>query len=687
MNRMAGTAKHGSSTGQLGLSTGPRRLRRDLEVVARTTSGSSGLLSGQETRQIRLIHHPISGGTVSLDQPDFANLNSGVSDSDPLIIEARGQALFSGSAIGLKSRANTRWWHNPLYIRLPGFPADRIARRLAHSSDWVFGRPAVIFWSICFFVTGLALCGKTGQLWNSVAGLATFQARHWLVALSVLAITKIVHELAHATVCRRMGAPCRQIGALFLCGTPCLYCDVSESWRIASPRRRAAVMLAGIYVEWILATIAAWVWLTSEPSFAHMLALHIMMVCGVSTFIFNINPLMKYDGYFVLSDMLNVGNLKSKASRSWHAFVLSFPHRFLQADAGTRRDTNLFFAAYHFLSGVYRYIVLVALSSWLYLLSTRCGLEPLGRGLMLLIAILTIWSLVGRWFNMWRGTGMWQQASILRRTVIGVTLLLGTGLVLVTPFDRRITAQGNVELADAVPLYVPEEGLIEEVFADFGSVVRQGDPLVQLHSSELELEHPNLAAQVRKLEDKLRSFRSRAAIEPELLEQVRTTEAMLAAAIQRLERANARIENLYIVAPRDGQVLRPEMQTPSPAGLERLADRRGGNAAADSVWCIVGNPHAKHVVLGVDASQRAQIEVGSPLKIRINTLSLNVTGGVLEATVDDISLVTKDANADPTASPIASKSPANCTQTQRPAFPMVRRSPGCFAAPASDPTR
>jgi len=130
----------------------------------------------------------------------------------------------------------------------------------------------------------------------------------WLVA-AVLAGAKLLHELGHAFACKHFGGECREMGLLLLVFTPCLYCDVSDAWMIPNRWRRAAVDAAGMYVEGALAAASTLVWWNSEPGWLNRICLMVMGVCGVSTLVFNGNPLLRYDGYFILSDVLNVPNL------------------------------------------------------------------------------------------------------------------------------------------------------------------------------------------------------------------------------------------------------------------------------------------------------------------------------------------------------------------------------------------
>ena len=302
------------------------RFRADLEIFSRRDGASIG------SRVVHWIHHPIAGTVARLPDEDFRRLQrhmeetdnatnaAGEKESDASLFQEAKRIGFVASQPALTPTATKiGWWRNPLYIKLPGIPADALAIRLAKYSGWLFSPVAITFWGLVFLITSFAILSQVSSFWKSLVQLADFQAQYWLLSLGVLGMTKVMHELGHAAVCRRMGASCREIGALFLCGTPCLFCDVSESWRVESRLGRSWIMVAGIYVEWVIASIAAWIWLLEnqsiEPTFQQLLAAHVIMVCGVSTLLFNINPLMRYDGYYILSDMLNVMNLRHNGGR------------------------------------------------------------------------------------------------------------------------------------------------------------------------------------------------------------------------------------------------------------------------------------------------------------------------------------------------------------------------------------
>ncbi len=127
---------------------------------------------------------------------------------------------------------------------------------------------------------------------------------------------KILHEFGHGVACRRFEWESQTIGAAFLVFSPCLYCDVSDSWMLARRGHRMAVSAAGMYVELLIAPVALWLWWFSVPGLFHSGCLQIVLVGSVSTLLFNANPLLRYDGYYLLQDLFGVPNLQSRSQQA-----------------------------------------------------------------------------------------------------------------------------------------------------------------------------------------------------------------------------------------------------------------------------------------------------------------------------------------------------------------------------------
>lgn len=116
---------------------------------------------------------------------------------------------------------------------------------------------------------------------------------------------KIIHEFGHGLACKTFGGEVHEMGLLFLVFSPCMYCNVSDAWTLPSKWQRIVISAAGIYVELLIASIATFIWWrTDHGTFINNMCMSLMVVCSVSTFVFNANPLMRFDGYYVLADWL-----------------------------------------------------------------------------------------------------------------------------------------------------------------------------------------------------------------------------------------------------------------------------------------------------------------------------------------------------------------------------------------------
>ena len=204
---------------------------------------------------------------------------------------------------------------NILSFRFKGFDPERILNGLYPWVSWFFTA-----WATWFSI-GMAICALS----LVIVQFDTFQSRlpsfnsffaaqNWLLIAGVLGVTKVIHEFGHGMSCKHFGGECHEMGVMFLVLTPCLYCNVSDSWMLPSKWHRAAIGAAGMYVEIVIASIATFLWWFSEPGFLNYVCLNIMFVSSVSTLLFNANPLLRYDGYYILSDIMEVPNLRQKAS-------------------------------------------------------------------------------------------------------------------------------------------------------------------------------------------------------------------------------------------------------------------------------------------------------------------------------------------------------------------------------------
>ncbi|HEX3725849.1 MAG TPA: hemolysin D, partial [Pirellulales bacterium] len=261
--------------------------------------------------------------------------------------------------------------------------------------DWLWPKCRFLFSPACVAVNLLLAVGAVLLI---VVQFDTFHARlpefraivaaenlPWL--LVALAATKMMHELGHALACRTFCGDCHEIGFMLLVFVPCLYCNVSDSWMFDNKWRRIAVAAAGIYVELILASTCTFLWWWTEPGLFNSLCLNTMLICSLGTLAINANPLLRYDGYFILSDLVEVPNLAARSRavligylRRW---CLGWDH---PGDRGTPARYPELLAAYAVASIAYRWIVVIAVL-W--------GLHELARTYRLELLVFALAAVVG----------------------------------------------------------------------------------------------------------------------------------------------------------------------------------------------------------------------------------------------------------------------------------------------------
>ncbi len=183
---------------------------------------------------------------------------------------------------------------NVFALRYRGFDPEKILNAILPWFGWIFTVPALIFF--CLFLLSASLL-LASQYETVYAKLPTFQqffaADRWLILALTMAIVKVLHEFGHGLSCKKFGGECHEIGFMLLVFTPCLYCNVSDSWMLPNKWKRVWIGAAGIYVEMILASFAAYVWwFTEQGTTINDLCLNMMFLNVVSTVLVNGNPLL-----------------------------------------------------------------------------------------------------------------------------------------------------------------------------------------------------------------------------------------------------------------------------------------------------------------------------------------------------------------------------------------------------------
>ncbi|MGW8256302.1 MAG: hypothetical protein ACWGMZ_02330, partial [Thermoguttaceae bacterium] len=220
---------------------------------------------------------------------------------------AHSSGLISLESQKTDSSHNPRNSFNILALRLPLAHPDRFFSTVLPWTFWLFEPIAVGIW----------ICVCLGALWQTLHAwplftkeLQTIIAPHnWPSLMIAWVFLKIFHESAHGIVCKKYGGIITETGIMFLWGFPVPYVDVTSSWAFRYKSQRIYTALAGMYVELFVAALAALIWINSGPGLIHYWCAHLVIIAGISSILFNSNPLMRFDGYYVLMDLLEIPNL------------------------------------------------------------------------------------------------------------------------------------------------------------------------------------------------------------------------------------------------------------------------------------------------------------------------------------------------------------------------------------------
>ncbi|MEM9881447.1 MAG: hypothetical protein AAF800_00835 [Planctomycetota bacterium] len=432
---------------------------------------------------------------------------------------------------------------NVLFARVPIWDPDRFLNRWSPAVDWVFGPIGIALWLVLIGVGVWSLIGGGDALWSQGGNVLAPGNLPWLYACFVG--IKAWHELGHAFACKRFGrrrhgrGEVHTVGIMLMVLTPVPYVDATSAWALPSKWQRAFVGAAGMYAELAVAAVAAVVWSqTAEGTLAHGLAYNLMFIAGVSTLLFNANPLIKFDGYYILSDLIEMPNLNQRATRYLTYLVRRFAYgvRQLLNPAHTRGE-KLVFVVYGLAALAYRVFLGVVIVMFV------------ADKLFFVGALLAIMAVVGYVVVpasklLHYVTASAEPARVRGRTVLATLAMAGVpvAVLALVPVPDRPRASGVLEARQRAVVHAEAGGTLTQL-APTGSVVAAGDVLFRAESPEAE-------AKVRELEAKLEALRMRyqQAVTGEPSEQ-QVLVRQLAATGEMLDRARRDRDALTAYAP------------------------------------------------------------------------------------------------------------------------------------------
>ncbi len=535
-------------------------------------------------------------------------------------------------------RANWKAWFAPsnlIYLRLPGWSPDRLLTRFLPATAWVFSLPAVVAALGLSSFSLLLLAVHLDEFRSRLPQFATFFGWPNVLGLWLtIGITKVVHELGHGLACKRFGCECHGMGVVLFLFSPSLYCDATDSWLLMNKWHRIAVSAAGMYFELVLSAIAFLVWWFSQPGLLHFAALNVCLVSSVSTVIWNANPLMRLDGYYILSDLVGIPNLHARASEACRAMILRHGLGVDGVSPSMGSGGGQYgLAAYSIAASFYRVAVCFGAVMFLYAVlkpyrlgegaAAVAGVMVFSSGLALLRKVREIVAAArGRPWKTWRLIGWGFGATAVLVALCRV------------PIPWYLEAPCVIEPHNAHQVIAQDPGVIGEVFVRPGDRVAAGEQLVRLENPELEERRHDLATRCRQQRAAMASFQALSDVA-----QVAVALSTLRSLEDKLRSVEAQQQKLTLTAPVGGRIV----------AAPRVLERQGRQVSRLSSWfgtpldewnvgafierhthiLTIAPDERVQAVLLIDQADRNAVIAGTRVRTKFNHLPHEVFAGVI----------------------------------------------------------
>lgn len=482
---------------------------------------------------------------------------------------------------------------NFMYLTIPLLDPERALAAAMPYLRWIFTWPTLAGWTA---VVGAALFAFAFHFREFVEPANGILAPDNLLFLYVaFVLTKACHEFGHAVAAKAYGAEVHRMGVMFLIFMPTPYVDVTSVWAFPQKGPKVLVGAAGMMTELLIAALAVFGWLSLEPGALRTILYNMIFVASVSSILFNGNPLLRYDAYYILADLIEIPNLRQRSNQ----FMTQWLRRQVIGEKipppeGTPRE-RAWYLGYGILSLIYRTIIVVGII--LYIASKLFFLGLAMAAVVAALWIITPLVKLMRYLFYDSGTRpvRWRAAGVFGGVLLALGLSFG-----VLPVSNGVRVPCVIEPVERFVLRAEWPGFISEVRAHDGQHVRQGDVIVVMRNEELEYQVRRMAARIEESAARLRMLQTRD------LAAAQAEEFNLAMLKKDYETLKSRLDSLTFRAPFDGEVIAP--------GLEHVGGRF---AQLGEEVCQVASLDRLRVVAVVDTGDVAGIAKSQARDVRI----------------------------------------------------------------------
>lgn len=487
-------------------------------------------------------------GTLLTEQ-DAATLLRWLLDANLAYLDVArdGRRLARGAETADAAR---RWSRlNPFYLRIPLVRPARLLEGLEQWTAWFFSPVATVLALALVVVAFAALWQQWSRFVATSQGI--FSPGGQLSLVGAWLLLKVLHETGHGLVCRRYGGHVREAGVCFILLFPVAFIDVTSSWRFRSKWQRIHTAAAGMYVELFVAAIAALIWCHTGRGPLNQLCANLVVMASFTTVLFNANPLMRYDGYYILSDLLEIPNLYTNGQQYMRylsrkllfgvpATMPKWPHR-----------RALITKAYALTSFWWRLVVLFSLTLAAAALFHGAGIVLAALGIAMWFGLPAI-----RLAKYLLGFDVERPRTLRFIAVVGGATAAVTLLLLTVPWPGVRVAPAVVEYHPLTIVRANSSGFVREIHVQNGQLVEPGKLLVVLENEQLALDLAQLELSAEQSRLKARAYRQRGQ-----MTEHRTELSELQALETRAAEKRIQLARLEVRAPVAGRVMRRRLDS------------------------------------------------------------------------------------------------------------------------------
>ncbi|MEP3480466.1 MAG: HlyD family efflux transporter periplasmic adaptor subunit [Fuerstiella sp.] len=495
-----------------------------------------------------------------------------------------------------------------LFLQIPLVNPDRFLTKTMHLASWLFTKAFFITWIGGMLAAGFVLIQRRADLLEPLNGILALQNLPY-VWISFVGL-KVWHELGHGYACKKFGGRVPEMGTILIAGTPAAYVDATAAWSFPESWKRLTVMCGGMFFESLIFIPGVFIWAFSTSSLWQSFAYQLAVTASLVTILFNANPLMRFDGYFILSELVGIQNLRPRADATIKRFLVRTCLGLKPPPTQDSASTRTMLVLYGIAARIYRFTLVISIAVVVALRFPLVGLllaafhvvTSLGLGLIKMVAYL----LKSKETEPVRG----------RARLVALALVVGLPvLACIVPVPFGVVREGLIATSTEHFVNVDAAGEFTEALVESGQTVEMGTPLINLKNERLVEQLELLVAEQKAAQRQW-----------EILQQedpIRAAQQLPAVTELNKQIANLQeqVDRLIVTSPGKGQVLRMISTDQQGRFLQ----------PGEQVAVVVAGATILRAWLNEDQLGSIEREVGAEVSFRMSGESLTTYKGKITA--------------------------------------------------------